>query len=484
MGNRLSALALNDNASEDEGSPENEGAPAQNAKDSVSMVTEWRRIGNDFHSQDRADKLEKLPEGVYEYVATMTGWYLKKTGSAFEFPFNVYNANQPIIDRVVKHWIANGGNLGILMNGLRGAGKTLTAQLLGNRLIQDYNLPVLVVRGPIPLQDVFDAVQQDLMVIFDEFEKSHEPKHQQALLSTIDGMSRSEHNRLIIFTTNSPTINENFRDRPSRIHYQFEFQKIADEVIEGLIQDWLPQDLMHFKGEIYDFLHSRSICTIDIVKAVLTEVKTFREGPREFEPLLNVSKGEPPSFRVVILNPDNTVLREFDPYFRLDVRSDRWAGLLMGNRRAVDGFVDDQKPIKLTSEYDYQTYQILLLAKCEEENCWLAELGLPFSQTFYSKYSECYENGTIWIDNRPDNWGFPFNPQKMTPEDSKALEELFERVSRTHTLYGTGEKATFKIQITPNKKAQGLQTWKISGGQGLKDLELPPRAAKPSGEDE
>jgi len=467
-----SALSVNNDSDDNE-----EG------KDTLSMKTEWRRIGNEFHSQDRADKLENLPNGIYEFVPTMTGWFLSKTGHNFEFPFKVYNASSEILDRIIRHWIVNGGNLGILMNGLRGAGKTMTAQLLANRLIEEHNLPVLVVRNPIPLDAVLNATQQDLMVIFDEFEKSHEPKHQQALLTTIDGMSRSEYNRLFVFTTNSPAINENFRDRPSRIHYQFEFQKIADEVIEGLIQDWLPEDLMHFKGEIFEFLHSRSLCTIDIVKAVLTEVKIFRESPREFEAILNISKGEPPSFCVTILDPgsNDAKIRDFDPYFRLNVASDRWSSLLLGNRRSVDEFTGNRKPVQVDSDAGYGYYSIRLLEKCAEENCWLAELGMPYSQTFYSKFEDCYDNGNLWLDARPADWDFPFTPEmvKKNKKASATLENLYNQVARTHTLYGTGQRAAFKIRITPNKKM--LSNWKVFGGglQGLQDFV--PRAAPDSG---
>jgi len=264
---------------------------------------EWARSGTHFYPITRADKTAKLPGGVYRFVQPkMEPWYMDRVSDRFEFSFKVYDASSKVINRICSFWKANGGNLGILMNGLRGAGKTMTAQLLANKYISEANIPVLVIRDPIPLQIVFDNVHQDMVIIFDEFEKTHDerliPGVQQALLSTIDGMSRSAHNRLIIFTTNTIEINENFRDRPSRIHYKFEFSRVANEIIEGLIRDSLPQHLQHFKSDIMLFLNTRDICTIDIVKAVIAEVRTFEESPLTFEGILNIAKGEPPSYSI------------------------------------------------------------------------------------------------------------------------------------------------------------------------------------------
>ena len=337
----------------------------------LTTDNEWAQSGTSFHPRTRADKVPKLPAGVYSFRANPMGWWLERTASKFEFPFKVYrDGSDSIIGRVKTYWRANGGNLGILMNGLRGAGKTMTAQLLGNDLIEEEKLPVLVVRGPVPLQVIFNAVQQNMMVIFDEFEKTHKDEDQQQLLSTIDGMSRSAFNRLIIFTTNRTEINENFRDRPSRIHYKFEFVRVADEVIEGLINDSLPPDLMHFKSDIFEFLNSRKICTIDIVKAVIAEVVTFRESPLEFEGMLNIAKGEPPAYTIEMLNPQtNTVVTTFAHYFRLNQSGNTSyiTSLLAGNQRSLDKFRDGRGHVNIHSRGWDGGSRITLLEKVEGE---------------------------------------------------------------------------------------------------------------------
>lgn len=423
----------------------------------LSTEIEWARDGSVFSTRSRADKSPKLPGGVYQYgVSPFGSWFLNRTNDFFEFPFKIYPAGDSVIERIVRNWNSNPGNLGVLMNGLRGAGKTLSAQLLANRLIRDLHLPVLVVRNPIPLQVVLDAVRQDMMIIFDEFEKSHDAEAQQALLSTVDGMSRNAWKRLFLFTTNTTQINENFVDRPSRIHYQFEFQRVADEIIEGLIDDSLPADLKHFKSDILAFLQTRAMCTIDIVKAVISEVKTFRESPMEFEDLLNITKGEPPAYTVSILDPEtNAIEKVFKDYFKLHSNYTGWMPLLGGNKRQIADFVEKGRQIELASDNFDGLYWINLLEKSEEEGCWLANLGVPFSKTFWADFKgELYDSGDrFYYDVRPQGWSLPFTPGTKDVDSGLAdkLQELYETSSSNRTLYGTGQRAIFKIQITANR---------------------------------
>lgn len=448
-------------------------APAETAEDSddvvvklpkVSTETEWAQAGTTFSPRSRADKVKRLPPGIYQFVQTQQGWYLNRTSDAFEFSYKIYGSSDGIVKRIKTYWSVNGGNLGVLMNGIRGTGKTITAQVLANDLIKERHLPVLVVKHPVPLDIIFDEVKQDMMIIFDEFEKSHDEDQQQRLLSTVDGMSRSAHNRLFVFTTNNTTIDENFKDRPSRIHYQFEFARISDDIIDMLIEDSLPEDLKHFKTDIFDFLQTREICTIDIVKAVISEVKTFREAPINFEDMLNITKGEPPSFTVSILNA--TTGQEVSTvchYFRPD---EHYSSLLSGNKRVVEDFKERAQPRQLYYRAFDGTVIINLLDKCDEEFCWLAQVALPKSKTHFDGFTQLYDNGiSFYLDNRPKDWEFPFTPEAVKEDDklAKKLMTVFHEATHNETLYGTGVKAVFKIKVEPNKEVVTPNRWKVTG---------------------
>lgn len=434
----------------------------------LTTASEWAQRGSDFHPSTRADKVKRLPPGVYRYSVAMHGWWLERTSAKFEFPFKVYDAGTNEINRVKTFWKNNEGNLGVLMNGLRGAGKTMNAQRLSNDLIEEEDLPVLVVRGPIPLQIIFDSVQQNMIVIFDEFEKTHNDKHQQQLLSTIDGMSRSSHKRLIIFTTNKTQINENLKDRPSRIHYCFEFRRVADEIIEGLINDSLPEDLLHFKPDIFEFLNNRKICTIDIVKAVIAEVATFRESPLEFEDLLNIAKGEPPAYTISILSDKNVAIGTFAHYFRLNGGYDRYAAMLSGNKRSIQSFIDKGRSVRLQSQTWDGYYEINLLEKCEEEFCWLAHLTGPRSKTIFKDF-DFLSNYQLGFDNPPKDWDFPFTKDmaRNDPDAQVAIKKIWAKSLDYGTVYGTGDMAIFKIRIDPNHDTNAPSRYQVTGSANV-----------------
>lgn len=421
---------------------------------SLSVKSTWQQNGTAYSPKSLASNTETLPGGVYRFVNTDQGWYLERTQDNFEFAFKVYNGCDALISRIEKFWKSNGGNLGIMLGGLRGSGKTMAAQLLANSLIKSKNIPVLVVRNFIPLNEIFTNVKQDLLVIYDEFEKTHDKEEQQALLSVVDGMSRSTYNRLIVFTTNTPAIDENFKDRPSRIHYHFEFKKVADEIIEGLINDSLPEDLHHFKNEIFEFLHSRSICTIDIVKAVIAEVKTFKESPRQFEEMLNISKGEPLSFTVKILNPDtNAELKTICHSFKTDAHYPNQLSLLNGNTRSINKFIETKRTETILSRSWDGNYIVNLLEKCAEENCWLAELAVPKAKTQFDEFKNLYDDyDSLYLDIRPADWEFNFTSESVSKNKTqfRKLSLLWDKAQSSKTVHGTGKRAVFKVLIEPD----------------------------------
>lgn len=434
----------------------------------TTIELEWARDGNFFYSRSRADKTKRIPGGIYRYQETLMGWRLERYADNFEFTFKVYPAAcEKILNRIVAYWQANPNNLGVLMNGLRGAGKTMAAQLLANRLIEEENLPVLVVREPVTLQNVLDAAsRENMMVIFDEFEKTHDAENQQKLLTTIDGMSRSSAKRLFLFTTNTDEENEsgrgkkgldeNFKDRPSRIRYRFEFNRVADAIIEGLIDDSLPADLKHFKSDIVSYLDSRNICTIDIVKAVISEVATFRESPLEFDGLLNIAKSEPPAFKIMILNPETgEVQKLWKSYFK--PMHDHQVAYFTENKAVIENFEARDKALGIASASN--EFAVTLLKKCPEPGVWLAWLATSIDETPFRMFTSfCYGSGShFYYDTPPEDWSFPYTAE-MARDDSEIkdkVESLFyaaEAESNIHGTAGTDKRIVFKIKIEPNRE--------------------------------
>lgn len=85
----------------------------------------WLQDGNIF-SQGSATTVshpERLPKGIYEVKLSMTGFYLSKIAESFTFDYKLYGLNQKFIDYVLKTYENTTGNLGILLDGIKGSGK-------------------------------------------------------------------------------------------------------------------------------------------------------------------------------------------------------------------------------------------------------------------------------------------------------------------------------------------------------------------------
>jgi hypothetical protein len=287
-------INVHDSSEEDDDSPvasEEESNSVLATLDDTNSV--WAQRGDKFHPSTIADNVPNLPAGIYRYVETVQGWYLEKYENRFQFPYKIYGTNNNIVNRSIQAWHGIDGNVGILLNGLKGTGKSVTAQIIANKMI-DLGLPVLIVDKPLDIGMILSSIKQDCVVFWDEFEKTHaRPEHQQLILSAIDGVNRGPWKRMYLLTTNQKNINENFIDRPSRIRYVWDFSNLDKSVIEELIDDTLLPAVRKFKGELMNYLLHRRVLSIDVVKAACQEVNVFKEPPSLFEGIMNLNKKIP-----------------------------------------------------------------------------------------------------------------------------------------------------------------------------------------------
>lgn len=241
------------------------------------------------------DTLEVLPPGIYTPMLNpMTGDIdgLKLVKNEFDFDYKVYDLDKAFIDRVERTYHHVKGNLGILLNGVKGTGKSVTAKMIANRL----NTPVILIdKKPGNLGEFLNNFKQDVTVLIDEFEKvydtSKNPANQDALLTVMDGMYNNEFTKVFLLTTNSKSINANLTDRPTRLRYIKEYGNLSIEAITEIVEDLL--EVPELKKETIKFLSRLELITVDIVKNIIIEVNIHKEDPELFESIFNVTIKKP-----------------------------------------------------------------------------------------------------------------------------------------------------------------------------------------------
>ncbi len=249
------------------------------------MDNNWVQINNDFLLQEVSQQVTKLPVGVYKINANpMTGeLFLTHLQKEFEFPYKVYGVESEFVKRVGKTFKATTGNLGVLMNGVKGTGKTVTAEMICNEL----GLPVLIVPTAYKnLPDFINRVQQDVTIFFDEYEKMYN-NYDSSILTVMDGVLNNEYRKVFLLTTNNSYINDNLLQRPGRIRYVKEFTDLTLEVIMEIVED----KLIHkeLKDKCVDFISKLETITMDIVNSVIEEVNIHEQDPVLFKDIFNIN---------------------------------------------------------------------------------------------------------------------------------------------------------------------------------------------------
>lgn len=232
----------------------------------------WLQDGNVF-SQGSATTIshpEGLPKGIYEVKVSMTGFYLSKIAESFTFDYKLYGLNQKFIDYVLKTYENTTGNLGVLLDGIKGTGKTVVAKELCNRL----QLPVILVQSmgvdtnSKLIKYLSTSIDFDCIFFFDEYEK--EFKNSSDVLSFMDGTYNSIYRKVFLLTTNELKVDPNLLGRPSRIRYKKSFSNLPEEVTREILNDILEDKTAIEK--VIELTHSMNIITIDLIKAIATEI--------------------------------------------------------------------------------------------------------------------------------------------------------------------------------------------------------------------
>ena len=232
----------------------------------------WLQDGNTFSqgSSTTVSHPEGLPKGIYEVKLSMAGFYLSKIAESFMFDYKLYGLNKKFINYVLKTYENTTGNLGVLLDGIKGTGKTVVAKELCNRL----QLPVILVQSMGSdtndklIKYLSTAIDFDCIFFFDEYEK--EFKDSSDVLSFMDGTYNSIYRKVFLLTTNELNVDPNLLGRPSRIRYKKSFGNLSEEVTREILNDILEDKTAIEK--VIELTHSMNIITIDLIKAIATEI--------------------------------------------------------------------------------------------------------------------------------------------------------------------------------------------------------------------
>lgn len=240
---------------------------------------------------DSATILDHLPKGYYNFeLDAKLNASITRINDLY-LPEKVYNQDEKIINMIETSFKSSKKNMGVLLSGKSGTGKTVTSKLICQKL----NIPVIIINNSIPegfnLAEFINNIEFECIFLFDEFEKNfdnykNDESHfltQESLLSILDGINSVNTKKLFLFTSNS-TVNQYLLNRPSRIKFHKEYNAISEDLVKFIVDDKLVNK--EFKQDIISNI-DRNTCTIDILISIIEEVNLHNIPFSEFKDFFN-----------------------------------------------------------------------------------------------------------------------------------------------------------------------------------------------------
>ncbi len=253
---------------------------------------------------------DELPADYYVVRWDKEGFFLEKYAEFMITDSKIYGIHLQKAEKVLNSFGLFNRNLGVILSGDKGIGKSLFSRLLGRKAIE-HGIPVIIVDAyEEGIGSFLDRIRQEVMVFFDEFDKTFSEKEQgksaqTSMLSLFDGVAQGK--KLFVITCNDLRgLNDFLVNRPGRFHYHFRF----DYPTEGDIREYL-QDALNgkYESEINNVVNfsKRVALNYDCLRAIAFEINNglaFSDAIKDLN-IININEEK---FRIQVIFKDGPCL--------------------------------------------------------------------------------------------------------------------------------------------------------------------------------
>lgn len=265
---------------------------------------------------------QQVPLGFWKLdAAQFKGIFLKKVDFKLSHG-KIYGKSQSIANHIVQAYkcTPEDKNMGVLLSGGRGLGKTLTTRLVIEQLIKTH--PIIIVSDYFKGMVDFLENLKGCVILMDEFEKvmggnirgndaENEQTKQETLLSLLDGNTGSSGNLFLLTVNNTYRLDENLKSRPGRIRYHYRYVSETAEVVREYCKDNLNnKDRIE---EVVKALSGAEYVSMDIITSFVEELNNFPEmKPSEVIDYFNIESGDKKYiFTVIVKDNDDGNIYNF-----------------------------------------------------------------------------------------------------------------------------------------------------------------------------
>lgn len=286
------------------------------------MTTIYLKSGIKFvpTSEQALDIHPTLPVGNYIVkIDPQTEEYYLVATESFEQPKIVYGDLEARVKRYFSTFRSRPTSTGILLTGEKGSGKSMLARMLSLEAYK-HGIPTIIINADHhgdKFNKFIQDIEQECLIVFDEFEKVYEDKIQEQILTLLDGVFPSK--KMFILTCNDRNrLDGHLQNRPGRIFYLQNFSGLDVTFIRDYCRTELKPTLTHHIPDIITLSEAFSAFNFDMMKALVEEMNRYDESPKQALEFLNVVPEETDQtpFKVELFNDKGDLMidESYYPY--------------------------------------------------------------------------------------------------------------------------------------------------------------------------
>ncbi len=291
---------------------------------------------------DTMQTFEKFPVKVYKIGFSPQSGFFVEGYQDIETKDKVYGVIEDKASKVLKSFEKMPKNLGVILSGPKGIGKSLTAKLIIEKSLNS-GFPVFIIDTYYPgISSYINQIEQECVVLFDEFDKTFcgqmddrntASDPQTEMLSLFDGIGIGK--KLFIITCNDLNNLNNFLvNRPGRFHYHFRFEYPTNDEITLYLKDNLDKEYWDEIDKVVQFANKVNL-NYDCLRAIVFELSNgekFKDAIRD----LNIVNTEHERYDVTIhfesgqvANCNSITIDMFSSEMcRCDIYAGNWLGMI------------------------------------------------------------------------------------------------------------------------------------------------------------